>query len=166
MHAHTPPVAHLDIKPSNILVRIIVCYHKSGITKSFFTQVEEGLWKVFLGDFGLCQVMTGTNIIGTRTMLAGSPGFQSPEQLRSESLGLPSDVYALGAVLLVLFGERAVWPALSPFQIMYKVTVCHQKPETGHLPPQIKALCDACFLEVASRPPANLVLERILNMTK
>ena len=78
-------------------------------------------------------MMSETNVVGTKTMLAGSPGFQPPEQLRNESLGLPSDVYALGAVLLVLFGETPVWPALSPFQIMYKVAVCNQRPETGHL---------------------------------
>ena len=83
--------------------------------------------------------MSDTNIIGTRTMLAGTPGFQSPEQLRNESVGLPSDVYALGAVLLVLFGESPVWPTLAPYQIMYKVAVCnpfrHFRAETkfsGH----------------------------------
>ena len=109
--------------------------------------------------------MSETNVVGTKTMLAGSPGFQPPEQLRNESLGLPSDVYALGAVLLVLFGETPVWPALSPFQIMYKVAVCNQRPETGHLLPQIQDLCDTCFAEVSLRPSANLVLQAILNMT-
>lgn len=77
-------------------------------------------------------------IVGTKTMLAGSPGFQPPEQLRNDSLDVPSDVYALGAVLLVLFGETPVWPALSPFQIMYKVAVCNQRSNTGHLLPQIR----------------------------
>ena len=57
------------------------------------------------GVLGLCQVTTGTNIIGTKITLVGSPGFQSPEQLGNESLGLPNDVYALGAVLLVIFRE-------------------------------------------------------------
>ena len=63
-------------------------------------------WKVLLGDFGLFQVISETNAIGTRTMLAGSPGFQSPEQLTGESIGIPSDVYAFGAVALVVFGEK------------------------------------------------------------
>ena len=108
--------------------------------------------------------MSGTNIIGTKIMLAGSPGFQSPEQLRNESIGLPSDVYALGAVLLVLFGEAPVWPALAPFQILYKVSVCHETPQTNHLPPQIQELCNTCFAGMSSRPPANLVLQRALNL--
>ena len=59
--------------------------------------------------------MSGTNVVGTKTMLAGSPGFQPPEQLKSESVGLPSDNYAIGAVLLVSIGETQVWPGLSPY---------------------------------------------------
>lgn len=95
-------------------------------------------WKVLLGDFGLCQVISETNVIGTRTMLAGSSGFQSPEQLRNESIGIPSDVYALGAVALVVFVEKPVWPGLSPYQIMFQVTVSNAKPNTSLLPPPIK----------------------------
>jgi serine/threonine protein kinase len=29
-------------------------------------------------------------------MMAGTPGFQSPEQLRAEEVGIASDVYAFG----------------------------------------------------------------------
>ena len=60
-------------------------------------------------------MMWGTNIVGgTKTMLAGSPGYQAPEQLQNKGLGLPSDIYALGAVLLVLFGERQVFSFTIP----------------------------------------------------
>jgi len=109
--------------------------------------------------------MSGTNVVGTKTMLAGSPGFQSPEQLRNESLGLPSDVYALGAVLFILFGETQVWPGLSPFQIVYKVAVCGDKPNTSHLLSPIKAVCQSCFSDVSCRPPANHVLKVLLFST-
>ena len=119
---------------------------------------------MFLGDFGLSQIMSGTHIIGTKTMLAGSPGYQSPEQLRNESTGISSDVYALGAVILVLFGESPVWPGLAPFQIMYKVAVCKDAPQTSHLPPKVKELCDSCFVDVSSRPSANLILLRVLSL--
>ena len=76
-----------------------------------FSQVETNPWKILLGDFGLSQIIKGTNTIRTKTILTGTPGFQPPEQLRSESIGLTSDIYALGAVLLVLFSEKPVWPS-------------------------------------------------------
>ena len=75
-----------------------------------------------LTDFGLARMMSQTTSIGTRTMLAGSPGYQSPEQLRSESCGTPSDVYAFGALTVVVLKESALWPGLNFFQIMQKVT--------------------------------------------
>ena len=100
--------------------------------------------------------MSATNIIGTKTMLTGSPGFQSPEQLQNESVGLPSDVYALGAVILVPFGEAPVWPALLPYQIMCKVAVCQERPKTGHLPPKIQELCNSCFADIAYHPSVNV----------
>ena len=124
--------------------------------------MEQSSWKVFLADFGLCRVMSTTSVVGTKTMLAGSPGFQSPEQLRNENLGLPTDVYALGAVLYVLFGETQVWPGLSPYQIMYKVAVNREKPDTAHLVPPVRAVCEACFEEMSSRPPINQVLKDML----
>ena len=44
--------------------------------------------------------------VGTKTMLAVTPGFQSPEQLKAESVGMPSNVYAFGGFLAVLFVEQ------------------------------------------------------------
>ena len=38
-----------------------------------------------LTDFGLAKAMGATTVLGTRTMMAGSPGYQAPEQLRAES---------------------------------------------------------------------------------
>ena len=49
-----------------------------------------------LTDFGLCRAINSSTIIGTRTMMTGSPGFQAPEQLRAESLGPHCDIYAFG----------------------------------------------------------------------
>ena len=108
--------------------------------------------------------MSSTNVIGTRTMLAGSPGFQSPEQLKNESTGLPSDIYAYGAVLVVLFGESPVWPGLPPYQIMYKVAVANEKPSIGHLPPKVQELCSKCFDDKSVCPTANIVFMEMLKM--
>ena len=56
---------------------------------------------VYLADFGLSRVSAAT--VGSKTMTAGSPGFQSSEQLRAESVGPASDVYAFGGVLAVCY---------------------------------------------------------------
>ena len=54
-------------------------------------------------------------------MKAGTPGFQAPEKLRAEHIGVHRDVYAVGAVLVELFGEVVLWSVLDPYQIMCKV---------------------------------------------
>lgn len=59
-------------------------------------QIDILAFHAMLTDFGLAKVMTLTAQVGTKTMLAGSPGFQPPEQLRAHSVGIESDVYAFG----------------------------------------------------------------------
>ena len=68
-----------------------------------------------LTDFGL-------SLIGTKTGQAGSPGYHLPKQLRAlkKEIGPPSDVFAFGYVNC---HTLPLWPALTPFQIMHKVTV-------------------------------------------
>ena len=119
-------------------------------------------WKVYLGDFGLSQIMSETNVIGTKTMLAGSPGFQSPEQLKGECIGISADVYALGAVILVVFGETQVWPGLSAYQIMFQVTVGNKKPNTSFLSPSMKDIVESCLNNVSQRPTSKEVLKCLL----
>jgi len=65
---------------------------------------------VFLADFGLGHAITNTQGAGTDTMMAGTPGFQAPEQLKGEGIGIKCDVYALGEVMT----DRVVWKT-NPF---------------------------------------------------
>ena len=95
-------------------------------------------------------------------MMAGTPDFQSPEQLRAVNIGLPTDVYAFGCVLIVLFTEKTLWPGLTSFQIMLKVTVEEEKPSTlGIGNEAIKELCISC-MEI-KRPCINSVLQSLLS---
>ena len=55
-----------------------------------------------LTEFGLARFMSHTSAMGTTTMLAGSPGYQSPEQLHTKSIGPPRDVYAFGGGSVLL----------------------------------------------------------------
>ncbi len=116
-----------------------------------------------LTDFGLARFMSHTSAMGTRTMLAGSPGYQSPEQLRTESIGPPSDVYAFGGVCFVTLAEKPLWPGLSMFQIIQKVTN-NEKPKTDMLEGQIRELCNRCFEGVANRPGIVQVLKELIKI--
>ena len=119
-----------------------------------------------LTDFGLARFMSHTSSLGTRTMLAGSPGYQSPEQLRAETIGPLSDVYAFGGVCLVTFMSKPLWPGLSMFQIIQKVTN-NVKPNTDLLQDydkgRIRQLCDKCFDNINVRPSSMQVLQELLD---
>ena len=95
-------------------------------------------------------------------MLAGSPGYQSPEQLRTENVGPTSDVYAFGAVLVVTLKNSSLWPGLNCFQIMQKVTSGIKPNVAGTA--DFQELCDQCFNPVASRPSMEVVLKRLHNI--
>ena len=129
-------------------------------------QVDALTLHATLTDFGLSRVMSGSTIVGTRTMMAGSPGFQAPEQLRAQSIGPHCDVYAFGCVLIVLFQERVLWPGLTPYQILCKVSVQNQLPDMSDLRGDVKSVCGRCLLPFESRPQAGSILQAILMIAK
>ena len=100
---------------------------------------------------------------GTRTMLAGTPGFQPPEQLQASALGIECDVYA---VLVVMFSEQPLRPSLTPFQIMHKVTIQKERPSVLGLEPNIRQVCTKCFQTIETRPSMKVVLHDLLEIVK
>ena len=81
-----PPVIHRDIKPENILM--------------------DKRKKVYLVDFGLAR---RKGAVAASSMMGGTMGFMSPEQLFNRPLTEASDLYSVGATLIVLLtGTRSV----------------------------------------------------------
>ena len=121
---------------------------------------------MFLGDFGLAKVMSGSRIIGTATTRAGTPGFQAPELLKKEYVGTECDIYSMGGLMIELFGEKEIWKGYTYPQIMFSVAVQNVHPSTDYLNEPIANLCSSCFSEYKSRPTASKVLHTILGQFK
>ena len=89
-YAHQRHVIHRDIKPSNILV------------------TDSGQARLL--DFGVAKLLAQDDEPSELTQLYGramTPEYASPEFLRGDPIGEPTDVYALGVVLYeLLCGDR------------------------------------------------------------
>lgn len=84
--AHERLVAHLDLKPSNILV------------------TADGRAKIV--DFGTSKLLSASGAATTTIRL--TPHYASPEQLRHEPVSTASDTYSLGLILYEL--ATGAWP--------------------------------------------------------
>lgn len=126
-------------------------------------QVETGTYHTSIADFGLSKVIP-TMGAGRSTIQAGTPAFQPPEQLKGELCGEGSDIYAFGCIITEIFGERAVWPDMSPHTIIFKVAG-GSFPSVDHLPVRIRELVrELCFVPVDTRASATKILEALCNL--
>jgi serine/threonine-protein kinase len=97
-YAHGERVLHRDIKPSNILLGI------------------DGTAKIT--DFGIAQRTDRTFTTG----IWGTPHYLSPEQIKDEGVGFPSDIFSIGCVLHeILTGEKA-FPGANSYGVCFNIT--------------------------------------------
>ncbi|GAB3538307.1 hypothetical protein GCM10027403_24380 [Arthrobacter tecti] len=92
-YIHGRRIVHRDIKPSNVLIRS--------------TEVADGDFSYLLTDFGIARFFESSRVTATGSLI-GTATYFSPEQARGDSVGAPTDIYALGLVLIeCLTGEPA-----------------------------------------------------------
>ena len=131
-YAHSKGVIHCDIKPANIFM------------------VGRTLPKVV--DFGIARVAHGQDIPALEGVVAGSPHYLAPEQLRGETIDRRCDVYALGVVMYELLTHRKAFDGKSLQEIVHAVE--HTRPQSPHeLRPEVpQALSDITMRAIAHDP--------------
>ncbi|HEY6340679.1 MAG TPA: protein kinase [Bryobacteraceae bacterium] len=110
-YAHEKRVVHRDLKPGNILV------------------TAEGTVKLL--DFGIAKLLPGPEdtISLTRTnLLAMTPEYASPEQIRGEAVTPLSDVYSMGVLAYELLTGRRPYRLKS--RIFHEIArvICEEPP--------------------------------------
>jgi len=138
--AHAAGFAHLDLKPSNVLV---------GGTEH----------EIFILDFGVAPATRRVEIdqaIGHASaregVVWGTPAYMAPEQLGAGEPGPASDVYAVGLMLLEVFGAGPLFdrPSLRD-ELRARVT---EEPDlTGRVPAPLLGF----FQATLARDPARRI---------
>jgi serine/threonine-protein kinase len=134
--AHSLGIVHRDLKPGNL----------------FLTRGFDGSPMIKVLDFGIAKAQSTTDfkITSTATIL-GSPGYMSPEQLRStRNVDARTDIWALGVILYELVSGRLPFAGESMTDLAVKVSIDPPDPLTG-FDPAFQAAVFRCL----EKDPAN-----------
>jgi eukaryotic-like serine/threonine-protein kinase len=106
--AHAQGLVHRDIKPSNILL-------------------DQGTERVRVADFGLAR--TASDASFTRSgILAGTPLYMAPEQIRGEPCGAQSDLFSLGSLMYALCVGHPPFRGETVYAVMQRII--HDRPRS------------------------------------
>ncbi|ANY06521.1 serine/threonine-protein kinase [Pseudonocardia sp. HH130630-07] len=138
-YVHGQGVTHRDVKPSNVLVD------------------SDG--RARLADFGIAAVLGADGHTAAGEIL-GTPAYLSPEQVQGREVGPPTDVYALGLVLLEAWTGRQEYQgeglAGAAERVRRPAVVPSDVPE-----PLRTAIAQATAIDPQRRPPAHVVSEML-----
>ncbi|MFJ5834058.1 serine/threonine-protein kinase [Streptomyces sp. NPDC093089] len=138
---HRVGLIHRDLKPENVLL------------------AEDGVRVI---DFGIARAAEpGGGAEPTRLTqtgwVIGSPPFMSPEQAESRELTPASDVFSLGAILVLALTGDSPFAGTSTFRILSNVV--HGVPDLSGVPAGLRGIVEACLAkDPTARPtPARLI---------
>ncbi len=135
-HAHGEGIVHRDLKPSNVMV-------------------DESLRAVVM-DFGLAKDLDGASGGGITQAgtIFGTPNFMAPEQAagRTRDVGVPTDVYALGAMLYCAAVGRPPYVADSVTEMLIRI-LAEDPPRPRDWKPGLASDLEAVILQAMARDP-------------
>jgi serine/threonine-protein kinase len=105
-YAHERGLVHRDVKPGNVMLS------------------AQG--SVKLADFGIVLV-SGSADLTTTGQVIGTPSFMSPEQIKGQQIGPPSDIFSLGVVLYEMV--TGVKPFTGPSDVAVTHAIIRRRPE-------------------------------------
>jgi len=132
--AHECGLVHRDIKPANVLL-------------------DKGIERVRVADFGLARVSCDASY--TRSgLIAGTPQFMAPEQVRGELCTSQSDLFSLGSVMYCMCTGHSPFRCESIYGSMQRVV--HEQPRSIRLQAtSIPEWLECFILKLLSKSPEN-----------
>ncbi|RSM53141.1 serine/threonine protein kinase [Amycolatopsis sp. WAC 01376] len=127
---HRAGLIHRDLKPSNIIL------------------TSDGPRVI---DFGIARVAEEAQELTGTGAIIGSPAFMSPEQAGSGQVTGASDVFSLGAILIMASTGRGPFTGPTAPQTLYNVV--HGAADFSVVPDEIRRLAEPCLAKDPARRP-------------
>lgn len=155
-YAHEQKVLHRDLKPSNLLLTAAgaagdTCVAGRSAAKSHHFgegTIADAELAIKVADFGLARLQDATQHVTAAGDRFGTPSYMAPEQAKTASRDVRTDVYGLGAVLYACLTGRPPFQAATPAETVFQVQ--HNEPLpvralTPATPRELEAVCLKCL---------------------
>ena len=132
-YAHARNIAHLDLKPENMLL------HEDG--------------RLVLSDFGLAHLIKQGRLEAGSSASWGTPYYMAPEHIRGEPQPR-SDLYALGIILYQLLTNQRPFTGTTPEAVMMK-HLLEVPPPLRAVSPTAPATLEPVIQKALEKQPEN-----------